>query len=173
MGARRFATLIALCAISVFLISADNNCDPDFPAPPFDATGDYQGIWHSEFNPAECKLYATLDQDVDGDYPNDHVVTGTLAVDLTCIEAWGWWTPPIDPVEMDIYGTMADGGDLVMAGVGYGTVYGIEVNLSGPGTDFGPNGQMDKWDGDISVRILDLSNNPYIARHGDFELHIQ
>ena len=173
MKTERFVILMALAVAFLFLVSADDSCTPDPAEPPFDATGEYEGTWNSEFNPTECTLYATLEQDVDADYPNDHVVTGDVVFDLSCINALGWWAPPIDPVEFAIYGTMTDSGELVMAGVGYGSYFGIEADLNGSCTDDDSDGQVDLWAGDISVRILDVSNNPYIARHGDFELYIQ
>jgi len=92
MKRQRLMTILAISAMMLFLMGAEEPCVPEFPAPPFNASGTYTGWFQVEGGEA-CPMIAELGQNLDVPYPQDHTVWGIYKLELSCIEVEGFENP--------------------------------------------------------------------------------
>ncbi len=110
---------LSLCLVAVALVTlgANNSCKA-----PLDTTGEYSGTWTFNYKEGgtvvdtkDCDCTMTLDQDVTSPWPLNLTLTGTLNVNLSCLDEWEIWPsglgyPPFEVVE-DLYGGTAANSD--------------------------------------------------------------
>jgi len=164
---------VVLTAIAVTTLIA--GCPPPPPAP-FDTTGTYAGEWWgtTEDQAQEivaCPLTVELTQDVTLSYPGDHVVTGLVTVDYSCLEL-PEWAGEMPPATEEVAGILGDDGTLTLATGGCGTALCVSLVLTGQAADVYGDGFMDTYAGDWRYRIL-LAGVPPFGVDGGFDLAIQ
>jgi hypothetical protein len=156
--------LLVLMVVGV-LNMGQEQCSPEFPLPPFDATGDYAGIWRGRSDDQmqiveACPLSITLAQDTSLNWPEDHAVKGQVVIDYSCIEL-PEWVQPIPPSVVDVGGLLGDDGHLVLLSGGCGTGLCVVLALDGEGEDEDADGLMDRYEGEWSFVILLAGVEPF------------
>ena len=150
------ATLVVICA----------GCPGTFPPPPYDTTGTYTGAWRGKSNEdtpqrvKDCPLEIALMQDVAADFPNDHVVNGTVTIDYSCIELPEWVTTP-PPSVINVGGALQDNGTLTLISGGCTTALCVVMTLSGAGVDTDSDGHLDAYSGSWAYTILLAGVEPF------------
>ncbi len=160
--------VVGLLGIVAFLAIGQSDCDPEWPLPPFDATGTYLGTWSGTTNePAEkaqivlaCPLTMWLEQDTTLDYPADHHVTGTVEIDYSCI-VLPEWIDEIPPNTIEVSGLLSDEGQLTLLSGGCTTALCLVLVISGEGIDVDADGAMDDYSGDWAFTILLAGVEPF------------
>jgi len=118
-GSMKRSMFLSLCLVAVALVTlgANNSCKA-----PLDTTGEYSGTWTFNYKEGgtivdtkDCDCTMTLDQDVTSPWPLNLTLTGTLNVNLSCLDEWEIWPsglgyPPFEVVE-DLYGGTAANSD--------------------------------------------------------------
>jgi len=163
MVTRRYA--IPFIGVMGVLLLGMDDCQDQFPDPPFDTTGDYEGTWsgHAPQNAetvSECPLEMMLTQNVNADYPGSHAVTGMVTVDYSCMNLPDWLeTPP--PSVVQVTGILGDDGQLGLLSGGCGTGACVVLGLSGLAQDTTDDGFMDSYAGEWSFQILLAGVEPF------------
>ena len=168
MKRQRLMTILAISAMMLFLMGAEEPCVPEFPAPPFNASGTYTGWFQVEGGEA-CPMIAELGQNLDVPYPQDHTVWGIYKLDLSCIEVEGFENP-VDPVPMYLTGAMEDNGRITIAAGGYGVPFGIGLETIGFGEEITRDDMMDTYGGFFDLVMIYPSSEPVIILSGGFYL---
>lgn len=161
---RPFVLLYAV--VSLFALG-QTQC-PEWPKPPFDTTGLYDGTWSGVTttettmqNVEACPLKIHLEQDLTANYPGDHAVKGWIEIDYSCLElpAWVDETPP--PSRVDINGLLTDDGKLTLLSGGCGTGLCLVLTLAGEGAIADGDETMDTYTGVWSFFILLAGVQPF------------
>jgi hypothetical protein len=168
---------LAIGAGAAILAVALCGCPTEWPLPPFDTTGSYEGLWQGQTNEADkaevqviegCPLSLTLEQDLTASYPGDHGVKGTAIVDYSCLVLPAW-VGEIPPNTVEVTGILADTGELVLASGGCGPGVCLVLVLAGEGADTDADGAMDTYGGAWSFTILLAGVQPFGVT-GTFEV---
>ena len=157
-------TLACIGLVGVLLVGMDD-CQDQFPNPPFDTTGDYAGTWSgnssdAEQNVADCPLEIMLTQDVNADYPGSHGVHGMVTIDYSCIELPEGFDEPA-PTVVQVAGILGDDGKLGLLSGGCGTGLCVVLGLNGVAEDTAQDGFMDAYAGEWSFQILLAGVEPF------------
>lgn len=172
---------IGLLMTATTVVWTAQGCLPGgWPAPPFDATGTYEGTWQGstdENTPADyqqqvvaCPLTVTLTQDLSAPYPGDHVVTGTVVVNYSCVELPEWMTEIPDSV-VQVTGLLADDGKLTLLSAACGTGACLGLGLTGDAVDEDGDGAMDAYSGEWGLAIM-LAGIEAFGVDGTFEVAV-
>jgi len=173
-------TKISALAMGVgvtFLAVGLCGCPNEWPPPPFDTTGTYQGTWQGKTNEADkaevqviegCPLTLTLEQDVSANYPADHGVKGTAVIDYSCL-LLPEWVGEIPPATVNMTGLLADDGKMTLLSGGCGTGLCLVLTLAGEGADVDADGAMDTYNGAWAFTILLAGVQPFGVT-GTFEV---
>jgi len=155
-------SLIRIVMLAAMACVMGQGCLPDWPAPVVDTTGIYEGTWQGSTNentPVEdqqevlaCPLTITLTQDLTAAYPGDHVVTGTVVVNYSCMQLPEGLSLPESVVE--VTGLLGDDGVLTLLSGGCGTGACLGLGLSGQVVDEDGDGAMDGYSGEWGLAIL-------------------
>ena len=173
---RKRTRCILLVGCVALLCIGQEQCNIEWPEPPFDTTGTYIGTWSGQTNEPEkaqqtvaaCPLTMTLVQDLTADYPADHGVSGTVEIDFSCIEL-PEWAEPIPPNTVNVTGLLQDDGKLTLLSGGCTTALCLVLALDGQGVDVDGDGAMDVYEGDWSFTILLAGVQPFGVA-GTFEV---
>jgi len=86
-----------LVAVALVTLGANNSCK-DLRNVPLDTTGEYSGTWTFNYKEGgtivdtkDCACTMTLDQDVNLPFPRNIYLTGTLNINLSCLDEWENW----------------------------------------------------------------------------------
>ena len=168
----QFVLFVALVGV---LSIGQSQCQIEWPPPPFDTTGTYEGTWEGSTADAEkaqvieaCALTMTLQQDVTASYPTDHGVSGSVVVDYSCLDL-PEWVGEIPPNTVNVSGILADDGKLTLLSGGCGTGLCVVLALAGEGEDSDSDGAMDAYSGAWSYTILLAGVQPFGVA-GTFEV---
>jgi hypothetical protein len=173
MVTKRYA--IAFTGLIAFLLLGMDDCQDQFPDPPFDTTGDYEGTWTGNSMDAEqnvngCPLTLMLTQNVNADYPGSHAVSGMATIDFSCIELPEWVDEPV-PSVVQVNGILGDDGKLGLLTGGCGTGLCVVLGLNGTAEDMDQDGLMDAYAGQWSYQILLAGVEPF-GFNGTFDVAI-
>jgi hypothetical protein len=158
--------------MGVLLLGMDD-CQDQFPDPPFDTTGEYAGTWSGNSsdntqNVLECPLELMLTQNVEADYPGSHAVSGMATIDFSCIELPEWVNEPV-PSVVNVNGILGDDGKMGLLTGGCGTGLCVVLGLDGQAEDMDDDGFMDTYAGTWSYQILLAGVEPF-GFTGTFDL---
>jgi len=154
-------------------------CPTEWPLPPFDTTGEYEGSWQGQTNEAGkaevqivtgCPLTLTLEQDLTLNYPGDHGVRGTVVIDYSCIVLPEWMNGEIPPSTVEVTGLLADTGELILASGGLGPGIAVLLTLGGTGADVDADGFMDTYSGSWAFGFLLAGVQQPFGVTGTFEV---
>ena len=177
MGTRFSALAIGVGAICLAVGLC--GCPAEWPLPPFDTTGEYEGLWRGQTNEADkaevqviqgCPLSLTLEQDLTLNYPADHGVRGTAVIDYSCIVLPEWMNGEIPPSTVEVTGILADTGELILASGGLGPGVVVLLTLGGQGTDVDGDDAMDTYSGAWAFGFLLAGVQQPFGVTGTFEV---
>ncbi|GMU93149.1 MAG: hypothetical protein AMXMBFR4_22070 [Candidatus Hydrogenedentota bacterium] len=155
-----------LVVAAVWMAVFASGCPENFPKPPFDTTGVYEGTWKGKSNEEDpqqvrkCPLTIQLAQDVNAGWPGDHGVTGTVTIDYSCIDLPEWIeTPP--PSVVNVSGVLNDDGTLALVSGGCTTALCVILGLNGQCGDDDLDKLVDRYSGSWSFTILLAGVEPF------------
>lgn len=116
-GSMKRSMFLSLCLVAASLVTlgANNSCKA-----PLNTAGEYSGTWTFNYKEGgtiidtkDCDCTMTLVQDVTSPWPLNLTLTGTLNVNLSCLDEWENWPsgleyPPFESVEGLYGGTVAN-----------------------------------------------------------------
>lgn len=161
-GKKRPSGAAACCGIVLPVLSLLTlcGCPVGYIIPPFDATGTYAGTWEAALEGAtetvRCSCTLVLEQDLAADFPKDHVLRGTITLNMTCPSALrelgrlGF--PGI--VHIETTGVQFPDGRLYFASGDCVELDCQGIVLSATGADADKDGYMDAIDGDWQFGAL-------------------
>lgn len=161
---------LAIAALSAVLMGC-----PELAAPPFDATGDYEGAWVSSETESNCALSLSLTQKADWFFPLNHQIVGTASFSYACLldnALLEQIQDQLPELTLPLFGNIALGssGEITL-GIDSSIVdlpFTIAFQLDGEGADITGDGLMDTFTGTYT---LDLVLETTVQGYETVEVH--
>ncbi|HNR31841.1 MAG TPA: hypothetical protein PKI11_13210 [Candidatus Hydrogenedentes bacterium] len=139
-------------------------CPIGYVIVPFDSSGVYSGTWEATLEGSSevisCVVTVALEQDVEAGFPEDHLVRGTITLNMTCPgalrELGRLGFPAI--VHLSLTGAQLPDGSLYFVSGACEELTCQGVFVSARGQDADDDGRMDVIEGDWSFGALIGSN---------------
>lgn len=166
-------TSVGVVCLAAVAVTLGAGCPMEFPKPPFDVSGTYDGVWNGSSTDQKqqvigCPLTMTLTQNLNAGYPADHAVSGTVVIDYSCIQLPEWADEPL-PTTLSVGGILEDNGKLTLLTGGCDTAICVVLSLAGQGEDVGDDGLMDAYGGTWALTILLAGVEPF-GINGTFDV---
>ena len=158
-------TSVGVVCLAVLAVTLGVGCPMEFPKPPFDVSGTYDGVWNGNSTDQKqqvigCPLSVTLAQNINASYPADHGVSGTVVIDYSCVQLPEWADEPL-PTTLSVGGILEDNGKLTLLTGGCDTAICVVLSLAGQGADVDEDGLMDTYEGSWAFTILLAGVEPF------------
>ena len=147
----------------------------DLPAPPFDATGSYEGAWRgfvsgSNDDVNTCAVRLTLTHDLEATSPEEYRVDGEVRFNFTCPDLLDELTDIGLPttIQVDLTGFMTPMGQLLAGSISASGEATHLVGIDATGVDVDEDGQMDGLSGSFTL-AMDVPDFDRISVVGTFE----